>query len=281
MKQKSRKTPLYSLFRLVDFLNWNVNKEPSLRSLFDAGWEDAAKEVLDEIRADVQRILEPPPIPPNTRVHAYATSPAEYWLRIVVDKIEAMDFLPGYHVTRWPDPLLRSARSILQLGRERFVVLHTPLPEGMRDQTYWQLGEALTSGEFSMLRRCLSCLTYFVTTRSNKTCCTRACSMTHQNKTRLARGYFKERRESKKEKTELEINARVQRGAVNLYRATIYGDLSKRNTVKYNQIQREVGGGDDAKGHREIGRWLNDQRSFNEIDDQNRAIFIKYATMEP
>lgn len=281
MKQKSRKTPLYSLFRLVDFLNWNVNQEPSLRSLFDAGWEDAAKEVLDEIRADVQRLLEPPQIPPNTRVHAYATSPAEYWLCTVVDKIEEIDIPSGYHVTRWPDPLLRSARNILQLGRERFVVLHPPIADSVRDNVYWQLGEALTSGEFSMLRRCLSCLTYFVTTRSNKTCCTRACSTAHQNKTRLARGYFKERRNKKKEKTELQNNARVQRRAENLYQATIYGDLLKRDKVKYNQIQREVGGGDDAKGHWEIGRWFNTKRSFNEIDDQNRVIFIKYATMEP
>lgn len=281
MKRKSQKPSRLPLDQLVEYLNWDVDKNPSLQSTIDPDWNRKAKAVQDELRADVQKLLHPPPIPADARANLFATSPGEFWLRTVVDRIDAIDFYSFFHVDRWPHLLYSSNRSVLRLGNENFIVLHVPSEsDDLGAPIYWTLGETLRSGEFSMLRRCLECSKYFITTRSNKQTHNRKCSTNYQNRIRIANGKLKEYRDKTKKRLKKDKDLQIQQKAADLYQDTVYGDLSKTDRVMYNQIQREVGGGDDAKGHREIARWDKIRRSFNEINDHNQAIFIKYA-MEP
>jgi hypothetical protein len=44
--------------------------------------------------------LDPPPIPADSHEHAHATTPAEFWLRTVVTKIDSFDFMANDARTR-------------------------------------------------------------------------------------------------------------------------------------------------------------------------------------
>jgi len=186
MKKKRRKRSWGDpLSRLVDFLNW------------DAEAEFKQTTFRDEFRDDVQKLLDPPPIPPEDLEDlTVAKTPAQYWLWNVLKKIEAsMDHEDNYSWNYYPPVLLWRNSPTVRIGKERFVVEHGPIPQG-RGMTYYELGETLRSGEFSKLRRCQSekCKKYFATNRSKKQCCSRECSWDYQNRTRLNKGYWNKRR---------------------------------------------------------------------------------------
>jgi len=202
MKRKLDKKPTHYLHHLVMFLNDDL-KAP-LTNLFGdrADSLEKVKALQVELRGDVARLMNPPPRPSDAHSYADASSPAEYWLGTVVDKINGIHFIPGRFVSRWPDPLLKGYRhNVLRLGREQLVVLNVPIMDGTRDYCYWYFDEVLKSGEFSTLRRCPSCLKYFVTQRSNKQCCDRDCTTAYQNKRRLRSGYFNDYRALKRKRS--------------------------------------------------------------------------------
>lgn len=141
--------------------------------------------VHDELRADVQRLLEPPPIP--ARVRSKWSSPRVYWLRVILNKIEEMGFnqnrrtivpLSKYHGPGW---LPTESHNRLRLGNEWFIVADVPHLAGKRQTIYWVLDEALKSGEFSQVRRCRWCGRYFTTTRSDRLTCNPKCNVKRQN----------------------------------------------------------------------------------------------------
>lgn len=200
MKKKPAKKYLHYLHHLVMFLNLDL--KPPLTNLFGDVADSLGKvtTLQAELRDDVEKLLNPPPIPADARFHRYSSTPAEYWLRIVADKIADLDFIPYRQIERWPNPLLKNYRNPLRIGDEQFVVLDEPSMDGTRAYAYWYLDKILRSGEFSMLRRCRSCSRYFSAQRAKKQCCRRDCNTAYQNSYRLRSGYFKDLRKKKKER---------------------------------------------------------------------------------
>ena len=200
MKKKPAKKFPHYLHHLVMFLNSDL--KPPLTNLFGdlADSLGTVKTLQAELRDDVEKLLNPPPIPTDATFHSYSSTAAEYWLRIVADKIAEMDFIPSRHIERWPNPLLKNYRNPLRIGDEQFVVLDEPNMDGTRAYAYWYLDRTLRSGDFSMLRRCRSCSRYFFTQRTKKQCCSRYCNTAYQNSYRLNSGYFNDLRKKKKER---------------------------------------------------------------------------------
>jgi hypothetical protein len=164
-----------SLHQLVSFLNAKLDAPPAYAFGEKADNLDTLRAIQLELKTDVDRLLDPPPVPPKYS----GLSPAEYWLNHIVEKINAIDFIPGRFVTRWTHTL---KKGVLRLGVEKFWVGDYPGMDGTRDHAYWALYETLRSGDFSMLRRCPSCRKYFVTQRTIQQCCSRSCNTEYQNK---------------------------------------------------------------------------------------------------
>lgn len=271
VKKKRRKSAaIPSLNRLVEFLNWDPITDPSIhvREKIDVAWDSKATLVLEEIKADVQNLLKPPPIPSDA--NARGNTRAEFCLREVIAKIESIVGIPVFEVLPWPKGPL-SSRVPLRLGKEKFLVAYTPVPDGMREMTYWALGETLRSGEFSMLRRCSNCSTYFSTTRSNKQTCNRRCSNRHQNSLRSENGVFQEAYVRRKD---------YGKRAEELFKRAVWGDMQKEDRSKYNKLLRELGRGEDAKGHRKIGKWFIAKSSFKDLDEGTQNLFVAFVKSE-
>jgi hypothetical protein len=147
---------------------------------------NAADLAYVELRADVQRLLELPPIPAKARSHM---SPGEYWLLAIGKKIRAMKIGQGRRVIRLGDRPYRFQPYRLRLGSEVFIYADSPAKallssnrrERGRRMAYWLLDQTLRSGEFSQVRRCRSCPKYFVTTRSDRVSCGPECNVKYQN----------------------------------------------------------------------------------------------------
>jgi hypothetical protein len=140
---------------------------------------------FDELRADVQKLLNPPPIPAKARP---GRSLHEFWLRVIVKKMIGMKFNEGRVVFRSPRPPADGG-NVLRLGDEWFIVGDYPGIRGHRRErkrqtVYWLLDQALRSGEFSQVRRCGSCPRYFATTRSDRLSCSPECNVKRQNANR-------------------------------------------------------------------------------------------------
>jgi hypothetical protein len=119
----------------------------------------------------------------------------------VAVKIEdaTVDNTPTRQVERWPQPRLKNYRKPLRLGGEQFVIWDVPDIQSSRAAVYWALDQTLISGEFSMLRCCRSCGTYFVTQRIDKQSCSRDCNTHYQNKSR-GPAYMKKWRQKRTKK---------------------------------------------------------------------------------
>jgi hypothetical protein len=152
----------------------------------------------DELRADVQRLLKLPPIP------AKGISRAEYWLRVVLRKIEGFQFsharrtivpLSQYNKARWQPGV---KQNYLRVGREWFVVRDVPditggtAAERKRQTIYWVLDQALKSGEFSKVQRCRNprCLKFFMSNRRKPGSCSKKCNQEFYNRKYQDKGDF-------------------------------------------------------------------------------------------
>jgi hypothetical protein len=156
---------------------------------------------FDELRADVQRLLEPPPIP--TRMRSEWSSPRAYWLRVILNKIQGMGFnqsrrtivpLSEYHGAGWL-PLPSESRNRLRLGEEWFIVADVPIFHRSRQQrkrqmVYWLLDQALKSGEFSQVRRCRTCSEFFASYRRDAQACSPDCNHEYHNQEYQRKGKF-------------------------------------------------------------------------------------------
>jgi hypothetical protein len=152
---------------------------------------NTADPAFDEVRADVEKLLQPPPIP--AKVRAKWNSPGAYWLRTVLNKIEEIGFdqnrrtilpLTKYHGPEWqPDQPGNQVR----IGGDWFIVADVPHLAGKRQTVYWLLDQALVSGAFAQIRRCRSCSKFFATTRSDKASCSPQCTVKYQNQDRQDR----------------------------------------------------------------------------------------------
>jgi hypothetical protein len=134
--------------------------------------------VFDELRTDVQRLLDPPP-----RERA-GRSPHELWLRVIVKKIRGMKLNERRMVMPLPIPPLN--RNVLRLGNEWFLIADAPHIRGNRRErirqiAYWILDQALRSGDFSQVKCCGACRRYFAATRKDRLSCSPECNVRRQN----------------------------------------------------------------------------------------------------
>src|SRR5438105_872453 len=82
-----------------------------------------------ELRADVQNLLDPPPIPARARSDR---SRREYWLRVIGKKVLAMKVSQGRAVMRLGDWPYLSKPHRLRLGNEVFIYAASPRITGNR-----------------------------------------------------------------------------------------------------------------------------------------------------
>lgn len=155
-----------------------------------------ADPVFGELRADVQRLLHPPPIPAKARSDM---SVREYWLRAVGKKILAMNVTHGRRVQRLGDwPYLWKPHR-LRLGDEVFIYTTSPAKallsvsrgERKRRMTYWLLDQTLLpGGGFSQVRRCRQCSKFFTSYRRKAEACSPACNSDYHNTKYQREGKF-------------------------------------------------------------------------------------------
>jgi hypothetical protein len=198
---------------------------------------NAADPVYVELRADVQRLLHPPPIPGKARSDM---SVREYWLRAIGRKILAMNVTHGRKVQRLGDwPYLWKPHR-LRLGDEVFIYTASPAKallsvsrgERKRRMAYWLLDQTLLpGGGFSQVKRCRSCPKYFATTRSDRVSCGPECNVKYQNTQRRGSDsnldYFTYKRWEQR-KSAVEKALRLERDGKSAKEAARLSNLSER-----------------------------------------------------
>jgi hypothetical protein len=155
----------------------SISKKPTqewlaLKSLI--GNMNTVDSAFDELRADVQKLLNPP-------------SP-EKTLLAILNKITRMGFNRSRRTIVPLPHVPTEKRNRLRLGNEWFIVADIPrLKGGSRDRKrqigYWLLDQTLKSGEFSQIRHCAlgSCRNYFASTRKDRLTCSAECNVKRQN----------------------------------------------------------------------------------------------------
>jgi hypothetical protein len=175
---------------------------------------------LDELRADVRRLLNPPPIPAKVRS---TMSPAGYWLRVIGKKIAAMmKMSTGGERSVMPMPIedrlyLSQPDRRMRLGNEAF--LYTPMlnpPANSRERkrwvVYWTLDQTLQSGAFSQVRICRQCLKFFTSYRRDAQACSPKCNSEYHNEKYQDQGKFMDAYFKRKKKRLNELKRLRHRG---------------------------------------------------------------------
>jgi hypothetical protein len=157
---------------------------------------NSADPAFDELRADVQRLLHPQPIPGKARSDM---SVREYWLRAVGKKILEMNVTHGRRVQRLGDwPYLWKPHR-LRLGDEVFIYTASPAKallsvsrgERNRRMAYWLLDQTLLpGGGFSQVRRCRQCSKFFTSYRRKVEACSPGCNSDYHNAEYQRKGKF-------------------------------------------------------------------------------------------
>ena len=197
-----------------------------------------------ELRADVQGLLDPPPIPARAR-SGMDMSPSEYWLRVIGKKILAMKVSQARAVISLGDRPYRFQPYRLRLGNEVFIYSDSPRLKGARRErkcqaAYWLLDQQLKSGKFSQVRRCRSCPKYFATTRTDRVSCGPKCNVKYQNDQRQSSDngkldYFTQKRWEQREqdvKKALELKGQGWTSA----------EIKRRTGLSERVLRKEEGG---------------------------------------